>query len=135
VFKIFSTAEMKFQYQKDFTFERRLQEATNIRVKYPDRVPVIVEEQAGSGMPKLDKNKFLVPNDVTVGQLMWLIRQRMKLSPERSFFMYISTTIPTSSAMLSEMYDEHKDPDGFLYISYSGENTYGHERQESKLKH
>jgi len=119
---------MKFQYQKDLPFERRLEESTHMRVKYPDRVPIIVEDQVGSGWPKLDKNKFLVPSDVTVGQLMWLIRQRIKLSPERSLFLYISATIPTSSAMLSEMYDEYKDPDGFLYVSYSGENTYGHER-------
>ena len=26
---------------------------------------------------------------------------------------------------MSQIYDEHKDEDGFLYISYSGENTFG----------
>jgi GABA(A) receptor-associated protein len=26
---------------------------------------------------------------------------------------------------MSAIYDEHKDDDGFLYISYSGENTFG----------
>jgi GABA(A) receptor-associated protein len=119
---------MKFKYQEDCSFERRREEAANIRTKYPDRVPVIVERRPGSDMPLLDNNKFLVPNEVTVGQLMWLIRRRMKLSADRAFFMYISAVIPSSSAMVSEMYDEYKDADGFLYISYSGENTYGHER-------
>lgn len=27
--------------------------------------------------------------------------------------------------MMSSIYDEHKDEDGFLYFTYSGENTFG----------
>lgn len=30
-----------------------------------------------------------------------------------------------SAALMSSIYDEHKDEDGFLYITYSGENTFG----------
>jgi GABA(A) receptor-associated protein len=26
---------------------------------------------------------------------------------------------------MSSIYEEHKDEDGFLYITYSGENTFG----------
>jgi len=26
---------------------------------------------------------------------------------------------------MSSIYEEHKDEDGFLYIAYSGENTFG----------
>jgi GABA(A) receptor-associated protein len=26
---------------------------------------------------------------------------------------------------MSAIYEEHKDEDGFLYMSYSGENTFG----------
>jgi len=26
---------------------------------------------------------------------------------------------------MSDIYDDHKDEDGFLYITYSGENTFG----------
>jgi hypothetical protein len=28
-------------------------------------------------------------------------------------------------AMMSSIYEEHKDEDGFLYFTYSGENTFG----------
>jgi GABA(A) receptor-associated protein len=28
---------------------------------------------------------------------------------------------------MSSIYEEHKDEDGFLYITYSGENTFGFE--------
>ena len=30
-----------------------------------------------------------------------------------------------AAAMMSSIYDEHKDEDGFLYFTYSGENTFG----------
>jgi len=30
-----------------------------------------------------------------------------------------------SSASVGEVYEEHKDEDGFLYVQYSGENTFG----------
>ena len=39
------------------------------------------------------------------------------LTPENSPF--------CAAAMMSSIYDEHKDEDGFLYFTYSGENTFG----------
>ena len=30
-----------------------------------------------------------------------------------------------ASASMGQVYEEHKDDDGFLYIAYSGENTFG----------
>jgi len=30
-----------------------------------------------------------------------------------------------NSASVGEVYEEHKDEDGFLYVQYSGENTFG----------
>ena len=29
------------------------------------------------------------------------------------------------AALMSSIYDDHKDADGFLYVTYSGENTFG----------
>ena len=30
-----------------------------------------------------------------------------------------------AAALMSTMYEDHKDEDGFMYITYSGENTFG----------
>ena len=30
-----------------------------------------------------------------------------------------------NSSTMGAIYEEHKDEDGFLYIAYSGENTFG----------
>lgn len=32
---------------------------------------------------------------------------------------------PFAGAVMSTIYDDKKDGDGFLYVSYSGENTFG----------
>merc|ERR1711939_818636 len=37
----------------------------------------------------------------------------------------IDEVLPPTAALMSSIYEEHKDEDGFLYISYSGENTFG----------
>ena len=38
---------------------------------------------------------------------------------------FCDDNIPPTSASLKDIYDEHKDDDGFLYMTYAGENTFG----------
>ena len=51
-----------------YVTEKRKSEAERIRAKYPDRVPVICEKADRSDIPDIDKKKYLVPADLTVGQ-------------------------------------------------------------------
>ena len=78
-------------------------------------------------MTKIDKKKYLVPSDLTVGQFMFVIRKRLKLPPEQAIFLFVNGTIPPTAALMNQIYDEHRDVDGFLYITYSGENTFGNQ--------
>lgn len=106
-------------------FETRVSESSRIRERYPNRIPVIVEKCVGSDIDNIDKNKFLVPTDLTVGQLMYVIRKRIKLTPEKSIFLFTNNCMPPTGNILAQIYDDHKDEDGFLYFKYSGENTFG----------
>ena len=63
--------------------------------------------------------------DLTCGQFMYVIRKRLKLPAEQGIYLFVGGVIPASAAMLNAVYEEHKDPDGFLYMTYSGENTFG----------
>ena len=105
--------------------EKRKSEAERIRAKYPDRVPVICEKADRSDIPDIDKKKYLVPADLTVGQFHYVIRKRIQLAPEKALFLFCSNTIPPNAALMSTVYEEQKDEDGFLYVQYSGESTFG----------
>ncbi|CAF4775633.1 unnamed protein product [Rotaria sp. Silwood1] len=116
---------MKFRFKEETPIEQRKQEAEKIRVKYPERIPVVVERVPKSQIPDIDKRKFLVPNDITIPQFMWIIRKRIQLAPEKAIFLFVNQKIPPSSYTMSQIYAESKDEDSFLYIAYGGENTFG----------
>ncbi len=112
-------------YANKTTFESRSNESKRIRLKYPDRIPIIIERVNDANTPPIDKTKYLVPNNLTVGELVYVIRKRMKLEPEKAIFFFINETIPNTSLQLSQLYESHKNEDGFLYMKYSSENTFG----------
>ncbi|KAG8505201.1 Gamma-aminobutyric acid receptor-associated protein-like 1, partial [Galemys pyrenaicus] len=100
-----AAATMKFQYKEDHPFEYRKKEGEKIRKKYPDRVPVIVEKAPKARVPDLDKRKYLVPSDLTVGQFYFLIRKRIHLRPEDALFFFVNNTIPPTSATMGQLYE------------------------------
>ncbi|CAN8270636.1 unnamed protein product [Cochlearia groenlandica] len=112
-------------FKQEHPLEKRQAESCRIRDKYPDRIPVIVERAEKSDVPDIDKKKYLVPADLTVGQFVYVVRKRIKLSPEKAIFIFVKNILPPTAAIMSAIYEEHKDEDGFLYMSYSGENTFG----------
>lgn len=113
-------------YKDQKTFEERQKEAKFIINKYPDRIPIICERVTGStNVPPLDKSKFLVPKDLSIGQFMHVLRKRIELPPTTSIFLFCNNTIPSSSALVLSIYKELADPDGFLYIQFNGEDTFG----------
>jgi hypothetical protein len=79
---------------------------------------VICEKVEKSDIATIDKKKYLVPADLTVGQFVYVIRKRIKLSPEKAIFIFVDGVLPPTAALMSSIYDEHKDEDGFLYITY-----------------
>ncbi|OMO78554.1 Autophagy protein Atg8 ubiquitin-like protein [Corchorus capsularis] len=106
-------AKSSFKIEHDF--EKRRAEAARIREKYPDRIPVIVEKAERSDIPNIDKKKYLVPADLTVGQFVYVIRKRIKLSAEKAIFIFVDSVLPPTGAIMSTIYDEKKDEDGFLH--------------------
>lgn len=103
----------------------RQAEAQRILQKYPDRIPVVAEKALKSDLPEIDKSKYLVPGDLTVAEFQYVIRKRMKLPAEKAIFCFINKQLPASSTLMSTVYKDNKDKDGFLYVMYSAESTFG----------
>lgn len=115
-------------YKISKTFEDRLKESEEIIKKYPSRIPLIVEKLSNKNdniIPNIDKNKYLVPEDLTVGQLIYVVKKRIKMTPEKAIFIFCNDKLLNSSLNMRQVYNENKDKDGFLYIIYSGESTFG----------
>jgi GABA(A) receptor-associated protein len=113
-------------FKKKLTLEKRKEESSRIIKKYPDKLPIIVTKSKKTRLENIDKNKFLVPNDMTLGQFLLIIRKRIKLKQEESLFLLIKdNSMIESSKTLLQIYEDNKDEDGFLYITYCGENVFG----------
>merc|ERR1712054_670162 len=107
-------------FKQEHPLEQRKPETERLRAKYPDRIPVICEKSDRSDIPDIDKKKHLVPADLTVGQFIYVIRKRIKLPPEHDIFIFVNNVIAPTAHLMSTIYEEQKDEDGFLYITYSG---------------
>ena len=116
---------MRSQFKDENSFEKRKSESTRILQRFKDRLPVICEKVENSDIQEIDKRKYLVPGDLTVGQFVYVIRKRIKLPSEKAIFIFVNDILPPTAALMSTVYEEHKDQDGFLYVLYSGENTFG----------
>ena len=117
---------IKYEYQKKYTFDERLEEASNILKKYPNRVPIIVEKfSEDDDLEDLDKHKYLVPMDISMGKFMYVIRNKINLKPEIALFFHVNETMLSATSLISEIYEKHKHSDNFLYCSFSKERVFG----------
>lgn len=125
---------MRKSFSDTYTLEQRQKMACEQRAKYTDRTPIIVERaHTEQRLPRLDKERFIVPIDLTMGQLEHVIRRRLQLTPTTAIF--ISTRnnvmIPNTEP-ISRIDDQFQDPDdGFVYLTYRGEETFGNSERSS----
>merc|ERR1719458_885215 len=122
---------MASPFQQGVPIETRCAEARRIAEKYPDRVPVICERAPRSDLPEIGKKKFLVPAGMLCGELKYIIQKHLKQTSgasapsDQTIYLFVGSTAPKTGALMSEIYEQHKGDDGFLYVQYSAENTLG----------
>lgn len=122
----------------------RVAAVQGIRDKFPNKIPVIVERfkkvsksQTSEiipipihcqekSLPCIDKVKYLVPRELTVAQLSTIVRNRLSLCQTDSFFLFTSSgTMLSMSRTVAELYEVSQDQDGFLYVEYASQETFG----------
>ena len=113
-------------FKNKFKFDHRKKESERIMNKYPDRIPVIIERAKNSDVQSIDKNKYLVPNDLKMSQLLWVVRKRLKLDSSCALFLFtVNGTLHPNTEYVSSVYEKSHNEDGFLYLNYTSENTFG----------
>ncbi|KAM9792233.1 microtubule-associated protein 1 light chain 3 gamma [Neosynchiropus ocellatus] len=110
------------------SFATRKQEVAGIRSKFPNKIPVIIERyEREKYLPPLDKTKFLVPHELPMTQFVTIIRNRMALLPTQAFYLLINNGgLASMSLTMAQVYKDHQDDDGFLYMTYASQEMFGH---------
>ncbi|KAK3535879.1 hypothetical protein QTP70_021178 [Hemibagrus guttatus] len=105
----------------------RKDEVCTIRSKFPNKLPVIVERCIQEKrLPLLDKTKFLVPHELTIGQFLCLLRSKIALEASQALYLLISgKNMCSMTASMGEVYSQHRDTDGFLYMTYASQDMFG----------
>lgn len=107
------------------TFEKRISTSRIIREKYPELVPVIVFKPSSEKYITIKKNKYLVPIEYTLRKFIREIYLFNNIPKIKTIFPLINNISPVMDETLGHLYNKHKDPDGFLYIAISTENSFG----------
>ena len=109
------------------SFEQRLDESTKIMEKHTDRVCIFVEKSKDcDNLIDLDRKKYLVPNFLSISQFIYVIRKRICLDKKDALFLYTKKKyLLSGTTNMIDLYNKHKDSDGFLYITYTSENCFG----------
>ena len=119
---------MEFRFKKhNPDVEQRKRECDKIRNQFK-KIPIICEKDPRANLRDIDKTKYLVPSDSTVSQFYFMIRKRIEIEKETGLYLLANGKYSiVGDSLLSEIYEKYKDPqDGFLYIAYDSELTWGH---------
>lgn len=113
-------------FKSQHSLEKRTQISTKIRREHPDRVPIILERAPGKNTPPTSKTKYLAPQVITIGKFSHEIRRHIQLDSNEALYLFVggSNLVPSNITM-NELYQRYRDEDGFLYIKYGCEATFG----------
>lgn len=136
--KICRTAE---EFRTQYSLEDRRRQSAQIMNRYPDRIPIICDAfvpnlhpvrgfglgrgKGGETTPQIDKIKYLVPANLTMGEFLFIIRKRLSISAEDALFVLINNSVIKPQSLISDVFSKHKHEDGFLYVKYTCEATFG----------
>jgi GABA(A) receptor-associated protein len=115
-------------YCIDNIFKKSLEErklySQSLLNKYPDRVPIVIEPN-GKETNVLVKNKYLMPRHLKINELMSIFRTSIKIDSKKAIFIFVNNNLVPMNDLVEDIYSKYKSNDGFLYIKYAYENTFG----------
>lgn len=105
----------------------RLKYSRKLVGKYPDCVPVVIRKcPTDKNVKQIEKEKYLIPKNLTISEIVYIIRKHIQLKPEQAIFVFVNNgVLLPSNQIISETYDLYKAADEILYITYRSENTFG----------
>ena len=113
-------------FKKDNSLKKRLSLSNKILKKYENKIPIYLTRCKNCVLNDIENNKYICPNALTLAQFMFNIKKMIQLKPEEALYLLINDKeiLPSNMVMIN-VYNKYKNEDGFLYICYCSENTFG----------
>ena len=111
-----------------YTLAQRMHDSNTIMLRHHDKIPIICYKyHLDTATPEIDKHKYLVSKNITFGQFIAIIRKRVNIHTNDAIFLVVgdNNIIPSNNATIHQIYMQHRNHDGFLYIVYSKQATFG----------
>ena len=120
-------------FKHDYDIESRKKQSKQVIDKYyPYKVPVIIQKHKDDKeLISFKRRKYLIPCDMNYSALMIVLRRKVldneKLPPSIALFLFTeSGNLLCNTDNILTIYQQHCDKDdGFLYLYYCSENTFG----------
>ena len=136
---------MRVIFKEETAVEKRREAAKRIFAAHPERIPVIVQKDVTNELaPDISKTKFLAPAEITMGRFFQEVRKHMYRASDASSsssssarskggevdthsisFFFEDQRVPNPSLTMAQIYRQHRDEDGFLYLFFTTHQMFG----------
>lgn len=85
---------------------------------YPECVPVIIRKNVNEQiLQDIDKERYLIPKNLSVSDLLFIIRKKLKINSE--IFIFVNNLLMSMDITIGSIYNAYKNENGFLYLTYN----------------
>lgn len=116
------------RYRDSTSLEERKKRSDSLLLRYPDKIPIILyKSSTDKNLPNIDKNKLLISQDITIANIIQILRNNLKLNEFSSIYIVVPNynVVLSGTQSITSIYNNYKNEDGFLYLEYCSENVFG----------
>ena len=115
-------------FKVKYDYETRKSLYNSLMLKNSNYVPVVVNLQ-GDIVSKYKimspELRVLIQANYTLGQFINILRKRINICSSEGLYVFIDNVLLPTSSIMSKIYSERKNRDGFLYVDLAMLETFG----------
>jgi GABA(A) receptor-associated protein len=115
-------------FKAKYDFETRKSLYNSLMVNNSNYVPCVVN-LAGDIVAKYKimspELRVLIQANYTLGQFINILRKRINICSSEGLYVFIDNVLLPTSSVMSKIYSERKNRDGFLYVDLAMLETFG----------